>query len=88
MSDDLGALLRRSATNGKLNHLSVSATHDGRWEAAYRGVDHKDHRIRSHSDVASAVMMAITGRAIPEPPQRPKRKAVKRAAPLDILEDL
>lgn len=88
---DIETSLRALAKSGRLNHVSVGFI-NGKWSASYRGVGDKDKRMAEHSDPASALLMALTGRKIDEPKvaQAPKRR---RAAPTpppteDDVEDL
>lgn len=76
---DIETSLRVLAKSGRLNHVSVAFV-DGTWSASYRGVEDRDKRFVTHSDPASAMLMALTGRKIDEPKvaQAPKRR---RAAP-------
>lgn len=78
---DLETAIRSAAKAGRLNHLSLAVTWEGKWEASYRGVDHKDHRITTHSDPASALLMALTGRKVDEPKPTPKKRRSKLVAP-------
>lgn len=80
---DLETALRNSAKAGRLNHVSLAFTWDGKWEAAYRGVPHNDHRIVQHSDPVSALLAALTGKKIPEPV---KRQASRKKAPVTAPE--
>jgi len=76
VSDDLPALIRAAAKSGRLNHISVGFINE-KWSASYRGVEDRDGRIFCHSDPVDALIGAITGRKIPEPPVvKPKRTKI------------
>ena len=77
---DLESTIRSIAKAGRLNHLSLAATWDGKFEASYRGVATDDHRIKSHSDPATALLMALTGRNIDEPKKATRKRESKPAA--------
>lgn len=87
MSESLEDVLRRSAASGKLNHLSIAFTADGRWEAAYRGAAHADHRIVQHDDVAVAMICALTGRAAPAEAKKATKRLAEKPKP-SVLDDL
>lgn len=85
---DLESTLRNSAKAGRLNHISLAVTWDGKWEASYRGAATEDHRIKGHSDPVSALLMALTGRTIEEPKKTTKKREPKPvAAPVVDDED-
>ena len=71
---DLESAIRNAAKSGRLNHVSLAVTWDGKWEAAYRGSTTGDHRIVGHSDPISALIGALTGRTPPEVVKKPSRQ--------------
>ena len=79
---DLEGTIRTLARNGRLNHVSVGFS-NGKWCAAYRGVDDRDGRIFEDRDPIVALIGALTGRKI-APPVQPK--VVKKTTAVD--EDL
>lgn len=81
---NLDELIRDAAKFGRLNHFTLSATWDGKWEAAYRGVATEDHRSAQHSDPVAAAIGALTGRRPPEI-EKPKRSKPRPAVDEDIL---
>lgn len=69
---DLESTLRTMAKSGRLNHVSVGFI-NGKWSAAYRGVEDRDGRIFESNDIVAALIGALTGRKI-APPAQPKAK--------------
>lgn len=84
---DLETAILNSAKAGRLNHVSLAVTWEGKWEASYRGVDHKDHRIITHSDPTSALLMALTGRKIDESKATPQKRKKKPTPPPVATDD-
>ena len=68
---DLENTLRTMAKSGRLNHISVGFI-NGKWSAAYRGVEDLDGRIFEANDIVSALIGALTGRKVTAPPD-PKK---------------
>ena len=86
MSTDLESALRSAAKSGRLNYISLAFVKD-KWEVVYRGVDSKDGRFCSHTDVVSAMISGLTGRKIAEP-ERSKPAARVRKPVQDENEDI
>lgn len=82
---DLETAIRNSLKAGRLNHISLAVKWDGTWEAAYRGTSTEDHRIATHSDPTSALLMALTGRKIDEPKKSTQR--ARKPAPAPVVAD-
>lgn len=72
MSREIEDVLRDLAKQGRFSHLSLASTHDGQFEAAWRGVAGQDHRIVKHPDPVCALRGAMTGRPgdVPKPARR------------------
>lgn len=86
---DLESALRSAARSGRLNYLSLSFTAKGTWEATYRGVADQDLRHIEHSDPASAILSALSGRKVAEPKPEAKGKAKRQVEqPSTSLSDL
>lgn len=62
MTDELSTLLRRAVKRGNVSSLSVISPDGTMFKAAWRGVDHEDHRIVESPDIVDALVCAITGR--------------------------
>lgn len=74
MSDSIEEVLRALTRKGDLNHVSLGFV-NGAYECVYRGVMGKDFRTARHSDPASAILSALTGKKIED------SRAPRKAAP-------
>lgn len=82
---DIETALRKAAKAGRLNHVSLAATWDGKFEAGYRGITSEQHRTVKHADPVAALIGALTGRT---PTKTTSPKATVDEPKTDDNEDL
>jgi hypothetical protein len=87
-ADELSKALRLLVKCGNLTHLSIVSNDKG-FQAAYRGVDGKDHRFAEGFDVVDTILEAISGQRHKAQPLKVSSRAISAPrVPVYSFDDL